>query len=467
MLSLDEWLQRVGFSSGNPFALKWADDERDRLQEYFVEHGAYHAVLDAGAPRSGLLYARRGAGKSSTRLMFEAACAGAAPPPLLVRLSDWMPVVEAGGGAAPGARALLAELLRLYVAALAEAAPPAAALPPDEAGALRWVCRRHADYLLPAGRAALARAGWLDDGPDEAHSLAALPVLRVLEVLARATRGLGFPACYVVIDGVDELYETAASWEAGADLLAPLLSNVRLLEVPHLAFKCFVPTEVFQTLRERGQLRCDRFACTELTWGPELLGRLLRGRLLAYSDGQIESLAMCAEPDAGDVDGALCRAAASPRELLALGEQIVQAAARDATDERLLLRRAHLERAVAPEQPARPAPAGAPGPRPAGPPPLRLAPDGGLWRGDEPIEGARLSPLQRRLLEYLYANSGTICSTDQLIDVTWSDRERPNDRDSLRRLVERLVEIIEPDPRSPVYLERIYGGYYVLRNTAP
>lgn len=469
MLSLDDWLQRVGFSGGNPFALKWADDEQDRLQEYFVEHAAFYAVLDAGAPRSGILHAQRGAGKSSTRLMFEAACASAPAPPLVVRFLDWMPVTEAAGASPVGARDLLRELLRLYVAALAGARPPAAALSDDEAGALCWICRHHADYLLPSQRAALAGAGWLPAEADERYSLAALPVLRVLELLAAITRGLGFPACYVLIDGVDELCETTASWETGADLLAPLLGNVRLLEVPDLAFKCFVPTDIVRVLRERGQLREDRVACTELAWSRELLAKLLADRMLAYSDGQIQSLAMCAEPDAGDVDGALCRVAGWPRRLLALAEQLVQIAAAEASDEHLLLRGAHLTRALAPHgspQPAvvTPAPAGD---GTAAPQPLRLSPDGGVWRGEEQVEAARrLSPLQRRLLEYLYEHSGTICSTDQLIDVTWSDRERPNDRDSLRRLVERLIEIIEPDPRSPVYLERIYGGYYVLRNTA-
>jgi DNA-binding response OmpR family regulator len=467
MLSLDEWLLRVGFSGGNPFALRWADDERDRLQEYFVEHGAYHALLDAGQPRSAVLYARRGAGKSTTRLMFAAACAAAPAPPLVVQLTDWMPLAEAAAAGPLGPRELLCELLRLYVAALADAAPPPAAVIPAEAAApLRWVCQQHGDYLLPGQRAALAAAGWLGGAP-EPHGLDGLPVLRALELLARLTRAVGRPHCYVLVDGVDELCATAASWEAAAAMLAPLLGNIRLLEVPGLAFKCFVPTEVLLVLRERGQLREDRVVCAELTWERGPLADLLRGRLLAYSDGQVESLAMCAEPDAGDVDDALCRAADSPRRLLALADELIRAAAREASDERLLIRGAQLARLLTPAPAAQPAPPAPAAPPPAALAPLRLAADGTLWRGEAQIEAARrLSPLQRRLLEYLYEHSGTICSTDQLIDVTWSDRERPNDRDSLRRLVERLVEIIEPDPKAPAYLERIYGGYYVLRNTA-
>lgn len=479
MLSPTEWLARVGFSGGNPFALKWAEEEREHLHEYFVEHQAYHAVIDSGAARSCVLHAPRGAGKSSTRRMFEDYCRAhdTRLRAVLVRLTDWMPIVERAGSTRVGPRELLDEVLRLFVVALADLpAGPAAPLPPDEAGYLGWIGQARGDYLRPSQRAALVARGWI--APPEAlapgqdgYSLAGMPVLRCFEAVARIAAAAGRPTCFLVIDGVDELCETSADWSAGADLLAPLIGNVRLLEVPGLAVKCFVPTEIVAILRERGQLRDDRVATVELTWSRALLRELLRSRLAVFSDDAVRSLAMIAAPDLADIDDQLCQAAeGSPRRLLRLCDSLVQACARTAADADLLLRQAHVRAAVsgaAPEPLEPPAPTIVAG-EPARPIPLlRLDPDGSVWRGAARLaEAHRLSYLQRRLLTYLYEHRGRLCSTDELISHVWAGRDEPSDKDSLRRLADRLVEQIEPDPRAPIYLERPYGGFFVLRHAA-
>lgn len=466
MLSPAEWLARVGFSEGNPFALKWAEDEHDRLHEYFVDHHAYHAIIDTGVARSTILHAPRGAGKSSTRRMFEAYCQAYEPRlrVLLLPLTDWMPLVERAAGAALGPRDLLAELLRLFVVALAELPAPAVTpLPPDEAGYLRWICATYPDYLRPSRRAVLAARGWLPPpdwpaGEAELYRLDDLPVLRCFELIAQISVAAGCALCYVVIDGVDELCVTAGDWTAGADLLAPLLGNLRLLEVPGLAFKAFVPSDVVAVLRKRGMLRDDRVATFELSWTPLLLNELLRSRLMVFSDGAVPSLTLLAGPELADLDQQLCAAAGSPRALLKLGEQLIQACARGASDDDLLLRPAHLREALAAT--------GLTAVTATELPPLRLEPDGTVWIGTHMVEGSReLTPLQRRLLSYLYAQRGQICSPDELIAHVWSLDRQPSDPKSLHNLVNRLIEQIEPDPTNPRYIERRRGGAYVLRNS--
>lgn len=486
MLSPAEWLSRVGFSEGNPFSLKWADREHERLHEYFIEHHAYHEVIDVGAARSSILHAPRGAGKSSTRHMFEAYCQAHDEQlrPLMVRLTNWTPIVERVTARRADQQApllvsqhdLLEEVLRLFVEALADlpAAGPAAPLPSDAAGYLAWICDTHTHYLSPSQREVFAKRGWTTPpgapvGAASPYSLEGQPVLRSLKIITQISAALGRRVCYVVIDGVDELYETVADWDAGVSLLAPLIGNIQLLEIPGLAFKCFVPTEIVKTLRARGLLREDRIATIELSWTPLLLRELLRSRLEVFSDGAVQSLAMVATPDLADIDEQLCAAAGgSPRRLLNLGDRLLQICARSSDDSSLLLRPAHLREALAPEALVAGAvttqAAAAP---PAGVPPLRLDPDGTVWRGDVQVEEARrLTPLQRELLSYLYQHRGRLCSTEELINSVWKGRERPSDKDSLRRLADRLVELIEPDPRAPVYLERPYGGYYVLQHAA-
>lgn len=470
MLGLADWLKRFGFEEGSPFAPKGGEDEQDRLSEYFVEHQAYHAMVDAGPGRSSILHAPRGAGKSSTRRMFEAHCR-AHPDrlrPILVSLTDWMPVAERASLSSIGARDLLAEIMRRFLVALSEAqgvAPAADSLPPHAAGHLRWIGHTYAGYLSPEKRDSLEQRGLIrpptPEDPDRGrYSLVDRPVLDCLGVLATISRSAGFSICYVVIDGVDELCQTTADWSVGADLIAPLLSNIRMLEVPGIAFKCFVPSEIIAVLRARSQLREDRIATFEMTWSLEDLHKLLESRLIVYSNGRYQSLAMLAKPDFADVDSELCRAAqGSPRRLLNLCERLLRACAEDATNDEMLLRRVHL-REVLDE-----APDAEPADKPI--PPLRIAADGIVWIGAKELEQSRrMPPLQRRLLEYLYERRGAPCPVEELLANVWPSHKTPQDMDSLRYLADRLVERIEPNPKAPVYLDRSIQGYVVLRNAA-
>ena len=470
MLSLAEWFKLVGFVEGNPFALKGADEERDRLREYFIEHQAYHAMVDAGVVRSTILHAPRGAGKSSTRRMCEAYWQSAEyMRPILISLVDWMPVVERLGMRPMNPRDLLAEVFRRFLIALAELPDkPSPLLPRDEQGHLHWIGQTYADYLRPHQRMILERRGWISPRANSAigdlslYSLASMPVLQCFEILVMIGQALGYPTCYVVVDGVDEICTTTADWFTGADMIAPLLSNVRMLEIPSIAFKCFIPSEILAILRERGLLREDRIATVEMSWSLDLLNSLLRSRLIVYSDGAIQSLAVIATQDFIDIDMQLCQAShGSPRRLLDLCDQLVHICVRDADKESYFLRPAQLREVVGTTTIV------APTATPAAPtvPQLRLAPDGLVWIGDTPLERSRKMPLlQRRLLEYLVAHQGRMCSTEELIRNVWVDRELPNDKDSLRRLAERLIDLLEPDPKHPIYIDRPYGGYFVLRH---
>jgi hypothetical protein len=472
MLTLTEWLVKVGFQGQNPFARKQADEEGEQLQEYFIEHRSYNEILDAGQPRSSILHAPRGAGKSTTRRMFERSCQAYAPHlrPLLVQLIDWMPIVEqAGSVAAVGPRHYLDEILRQAVLALGEEAapPPAPPLVLDLAGYLNWICLTYSTYLTYRQRQALAERGWAperDPGRLAEYAVDTLPVERALRLLAEILGELGYGACYVLIDGVDELFQTTANWEAGADLLAPLLGNLRLLEIPRLVFKCFVPSEIVAVLRQREILRQDRIACYGLEWDRYLLKTLLQARLEVFSDGLVSSLASLA-PEIRDIDDRLCAAAGSPRELLNLGDRLFQTCAQEADDNHLFIQPRQLERLLATGD-APPAPAlTAPHATPPAVPPLRICDDGRIWRGDELIDRSeKLPKLQRRLLDYLYTRRGQLCENQKIIDYVW-DGELPSGDDGLRKLVKRVIEFIEPDPKDPVYIKNL-RGFYRLDNAS-
>lgn len=504
MLSLTEWLIRVGFQGGNPFALKQADSEGELLQEYFVEHPAYNAMLDIDNPRSSVLYAPRGAGKSSMRRMFEQYCIEQAAhfQVLVVHLTDWMTMVERVGSMADlQPRDYLQEIFRQTVVALMRDShihqmhlPQSS----DMAGYLRWICQYHSEYLLPGQRRVLYDWGWMSANDD--HNLAdydisTLPVDRSLRLLMDVLRSLGYRTCYILVDRIDEFIEAASDWKYSADLLAPLIGNLHIIEIPQLAFKFFIPLETVNILRQRHLLREDRIGCFALSGDPHLLKEILRARLIVFSDGLVSSLASLAEPNIRDVDDQLSFAAGGcPRRLLNLSESVIQQCAYEADDDNLLIRRHHVEctlqrfqthdatgstlfgdgeltdtsqpetppvvsHPITPDQPSVSTPLDVPI--------FRIHSDGSIWRGNREIDGWRdLPPLQRSLIEYLYRHRGTLCRKQDIIDHIWHDRPQPAGDDSLRKLVKRVIAFVEPNPDQPVYINKIRGGHYRLDHTS-
>ena len=496
MLKLSEWLTRVGFPHGNPFALKEADREGDLLQSYFVEHPAYNQLFDSDHPTSSVLAAPRGAGKSAIRRMFETKYINPAfeQRVLLVRMIDWLPLVaEIDQPGFASARYHLDEIMRLVVSALA-AAPTTAWLQrpqsPDLLGYLHWLCANYGTYLTPSEYARLEQRGWLGALPppgDPRYAMGAMPGLMRLRIVAQILQAIGFRAAYILIDRIDELFATTADWHTGARLLAPLICNLQLNEIAGLGCKYFIPAEIVQILLSDYGLRIDRIPCATLSWSTSQLFNILGNRLSTFSDGFISSLAALALPDLPNIDGQIIAAAAgSPRNLLNLGDWLFQACAAGATDLELRIQPAHIAAAQAQlahwlhhihshtpaEPPAAPeaetiaATRAQPDDTTEPVPRLRVQ-DGVVWRGDQILPGWQdLPQLQQRLLQYLYDQRGKVCQKEAIIAHVWAGKPNPSvGDDSLRKLAERLIEFIEPDPAQPVYIQKVRGGHYRLDNT--
>lgn len=484
-MDLQAWLQRFGFS-GHPFACKQADDEGELLGEYFVAHPSYTQILDADTPHSSILHAPRGAGKSSTRRMFEQFCLNRAAElrPLLVYLTDWMPIanrVSLDSVVPPEYH--FDELVRQTVVALAQEDAPWQHAPPraTQAQLLAWVCATYGDYLTSEERIALAARGWLSgqDPTAAPPAFAQLPLRRRLELLIDLIRSLGYGRCYVLIDGIDELFETATNWAAGANLIEGLMANLALGEVPNLALKLFIPSEIVAELRRRRRLRVDRLSVFQLEWNRELLLELLSRRLEAFNNRSIRSLAQMTEPGlAAEIDEQLVYAAdRSPRALINLADWLFLTCAHEAQDQNLFIRREHLRRAIAHRgdhlldgQTLDPQRDNDPGDLathagPSGRPRLRLAPNGEIWLGDQLFtDWVKLSKLQRRFLDFLYLNRHRLCSKEEIIDYVWAERQTPVDDDSLRKLMDRVIDLIEEDANHPRYFLKV-PGFVRLVNT--
>ena len=79
-------------------------------------------------------------------------------------------------------------------------------------------------------------------------------------------------------------------------------------------------------------------------------------------------------------------------------------------------------------------------------------------------EPSRLTKLEFRLLQLLFANAGHTLPAERLLRHVWGNRAS-DDRQLLKQLVHRLRLKIEPDVTDPRYLVTISGIGYTLRPT--
>jgi len=509
-----EWLKLVGFRD-NPFASKQASEEQELLQACFVEHPTYKALIEGALAYTSILHAPRGAGKSTTCLMLEDYYTRrhAELRPLIVQFKDWHPFITLmRAEPEPRLHAYITELLRQIVAALGRQAHAAAWLqpPPDpiQHSTLIWLCQTYGSYLLPHQRSTLRQSGWLPDLPAHAHTVAALrglPPHKLLAAVITAIQAAGVGQCLVFIDRVDETEYSMRDPTAASQLVVPLLSNQAFLEMPGIAYKFFLPTELVDVLHAQRLFRADRIRTYALDWGGAngelLLREMLKARLAAFSDAVVTSLDALAVPELrGQIDTALIATGrGSPRLLLIAGDLLLQACITDpaTSPDNFLIQPTHLERmrnqipdVVTSLQLGEPLPLPPPSPPPPSPTadPEQLAPepladvgvpllsielDGSVCRGGQPITGwERLTKRQRAVLTYLYERPDQMISTEQLIQEVWRTFLKNTDEihvvteDAVRKMLDSLSKLLEPDASEPVYIQKYRGGLYCLRHAA-
>lgn len=486
MLDLTEWLKLVGLEGGNPFAYKQADVERECLQACFVEHPAYNALAREREPRSSMLYAARGAGKTSACMMYEQLCLEELPTrrDLVVHFDDWMALLDYQAQSLEQQVAGYLEHLFRHVAnQLGGIVPHVEWLrPPPDASLqtfLIWFCHTYGDELTDGQLAELRASGRLFSPELAAHEPAVVrqrSPRNQLTWLLRALHAAGWRTLIVLVDRVDEVALSVGDAAQGANLLLPLVGNLPLMEQQGLVFKFFVPSEVVDILRERKQLRDDRLRCDHLDWAqPQMLRQILQNRLRHFSGGRIDSLAALAAPALRDIDDQLVQAAhSSPRSLLLLGETLLQTRAADASSSDLLIQAVHLEQTLAHQltipqlspslAPAQTEAVATPcNPAACAIPRLRMQPDGRVLRGDQEIPNStKLPRMQRACLRYLLSRAGSMCHYSELGREIWDDETMGED--NVRKVLSRLMDFINDGDTKINYIERQSGGAYILQH---
>lgn len=379
-ISLDEWLDFFGFVR-HPFASIEAGSEQIYWAEYLAECLVKPAYFDrilgqASTPKSVIVFAPRGTGKTACRLLVEYYCregigqgdrpasetGGRVLPVPHVRLDEVVRQAE-GNITQVNEHLHVREILRRAVQSLTgllkedrELAQRVQGMSKWQRLDLEWFFHVYPTYLSAedlgflservgffrimrivdqSGRFGfLAERTEIDEDGFPAAAIALMdvrvqtPVIDQFSLLTGLVGHLGFQAVYVLVDGLDELPETAGDPAAGAALLTPLLANLTLMNTtPRLVFKCFLPAEMRSFILESTRkVRRDRLSFETINWTREGLLEILHKRLAVSSSFTIQSLDAVSAPELrGELETSLIEEAqGNPRYLMLLADFLVK-----------------------------------------------------------------------------------------------------------------------------------------------
>lgn len=150
------------------------------------------------------------------------------------------------------------------------------------------------------------------------------PLSDRIRVLQSISAKLGYRCVYVLIDRIDENPLTGSASNS-YKFIAPLVSNLQLLETPGIAFKFFLWNSLLEDYRKIA--RPDRVKYYSLGWDYDDLRRMLSARLKAFSGDRVSSLESISDPAMNlsmslDKVVAIC-AQGSPRNLVRICKEIL------------------------------------------------------------------------------------------------------------------------------------------------
>lgn len=379
MISLRAWLKSFGFTN-NPFETTEAGSEAnystDFLHVTFVKPDGFDEILGHPLhPKSNLVFAARGKGKSSVRLMTAHFCREGIfakedfkgedelTRVLPVHHTRFERLIEAATSSMALVEAHVTEILNRAIPALvkmlikypdlAERVKKMEPLRRLELQSFLVFHQAHVpfhDYKFARdifGREIIHNDEVHDaigfSLPGDANYKVGMSAKEIKQRLLEYTQtspidqlgrfaalldDLGIPVVYVLVDCLDEIPETADNFVVAAGLLIPLIANLNLMNnTPHLAFKVFAPAEMTALILEAtDKVRPDRLAIQEIKLSDADLTEILKNRLAYCSNDVVSSMdAVCLQDLRGQMEMEMAsRARGNPRHLVLLGRFMLE-----------------------------------------------------------------------------------------------------------------------------------------------
>ncbi|MBE0683126.1 MAG: hypothetical protein IH589_14545 [Anaerolineales bacterium] len=144
-----------------------------------------------------------------------------------------------------------------------------------------------------------------------------------LKLLVDLSQKLGWNSIYILVDRVDEASTTGNNVKDSFYLLEPLLRDLSVLEFPGIGFKFFLWDQLQPLCQD--VVRTDRVNQEALDWDETMLMTMWEKRLLAFSGKKTKRLHQISTPLIPYTIDELCFifASQSPRDLIRIGDQIL------------------------------------------------------------------------------------------------------------------------------------------------
>ncbi len=349
---------QLGFS-GHPFSKTNADEEPN-LSDYFVPPAYFDAIVgDAASPSTSIVLAPRGAGKTAQRRMVEDKSSelgflavtydrfefsgndrvedislqyhlrNIITRVLVSILSYASEYPDVIGNLSKGERKEVGLFVQSYLGEVTgeemqELLKELRSIPDK----IRKFWSENVGFLEPVVNFLLKTYNLdpidLPDVKQEEKRLSATYKYQ-LESLLTFARKIGFKSIYILIDKVDETEQTGNDTQKTYNLIRPLIRDLELLGLEGYAFKFFLWDKIEEFYRV--DARPDRVTQYKLKWTRQALRDVLSARLVAFSEGRINSFRALLTEDPGyDVDDAICvMANGSPRNMIRICERILTA----------------------------------------------------------------------------------------------------------------------------------------------
>jgi hypothetical protein len=354
-MSID-FLRVHGFTE-DPFASTNAADE-PLIDQYFVAPPFFPAVIgDPSRPKSTIVFAPRGGGKTAQKIMIEKA--GAQSPDYLCISYDRFPTegIPASGVASQqfhltnisriiliayllkvetdpqkfekldsASKKLIIDLSRELLGSISSEKYREALNSIKTFGDKAYdVWEKYGGLVRGLVNSVAERFEFGSiEGDLKAPKQSTESIRFKFDTLVAASPALGFQSIYILVDRVDELTFTANNAERAFEFLRQVLIDLPLLETPRVAFKFFLWDQTRDAYLEAGG-RPDRLLEYSLDWSPEELGKVLSKRLETYSGGKVSHFGELLSDNGGfDVHKMIAHFAhSSPRDMIRICKRVV------------------------------------------------------------------------------------------------------------------------------------------------
>lgn len=492
-ITLHDFLVARKFTT-DPFATTNAEQEREHLASYFVRVSWFDRLVGEASQeqkargtrqqqKSLILFAPRGYGKTSHRMEVARAIEERRNQSLIVTFTDFDLLLQDAPGPAD-LNAYLPLICQGTLESLDDFLQQHPRLEQTFCEQKSLFARFGALLRLFAPLRLLDRGISLDNSEVnalvQAFQETRLGARKSLQELARLVEHAGCEGIVVLIDGVDELSTTKDNAEAALNLLSPLLDAPGFLQESGFAFKFFLPDFLEPPMREQGVGRLDRIPVYHLEWSNEELRKMLAKRMEKHSlrsptgPAHVRSFRDLCKGNQ-DADRMLVeKAAGSPRRLIDLARQVVEAHCRATHDPSERISPHTLEQVVC--SPDAQAVSAMPSLSPSAPeqqphstrvPWLFFDERGDVWVGERRCNKKPLPKYLRHCMDYLWQNRHRTIAYDELQEALYGDtlEDRGDPRSSVDKIVRRLRAVMEPgSSSSPTYITVQPGQGYVLNN---